>query len=44
MEWLLAGVWKLKRIRRNADGGRRRLCLGEEYIKHMLLDCLETGE
>jgi hypothetical protein len=37
-------VWKLKRIRRNTDGGRRRLCLGEEDIKQMLLDCLETGK
>ena len=42
--WLVAGAWKLKRIRRNTDWGRRRLCWGEEDIKHMLLDCTETGK
>jgi hypothetical protein len=34
---------EVDKIRRNTDEGRRRLCLGEEDNKHMLLDCLETG-
>jgi hypothetical protein len=37
-------MWKLKTIRRNADGGIRHLCLGEGYVKHMSLYCLETGK
>jgi hypothetical protein len=40
--WLLAGVRRLKRIRRNTDKGRCGLCLGEEDVKRILLDCLET--
>jgi hypothetical protein len=32
--WLLAGVWLLK--------GISPLCLGQEDVKHILLDCLET--
>lgn len=42
--WLLAGMWKLKGIRRNADKGRCLLCvcLSEVDVKHVLLDCLET--
>jgi hypothetical protein len=27
------------RVRRNADKGRCSLCLGEEDVKHILLDC-----
>jgi hypothetical protein len=38
----LAGVWQLKGIRRNTDTGRCCLCLGEENVKHLSLDCLET--
>jgi len=40
--WLLAGMWKLKGIRRNADKGRFPLYLSEVDVKHILLDCLET--
>jgi len=36
-------MWKLKGIRRNADKGRCPLCLSEVDVKHILLDCLETG-
>jgi hypothetical protein len=32
----------LKIIRRNTGEGRRRLCLGEEHIMHMLLHCSEN--
>jgi hypothetical protein len=35
-------VWQLKGIRRNMDKGRCPLCLVEEDVKHILLDCLET--
>jgi hypothetical protein len=40
--WLLAGIWQLKGVRRNADKGRCPLCLGEEDVNHMLLECKET--
>jgi hypothetical protein len=39
---LLAGVWKLKGIRKETGKGRCSLCLSEEDIKHILLDCTET--
>ena len=32
----------MKGIKRNTDEGRCLLCLSEEEIKPMLLDCLET--
>jgi hypothetical protein len=35
-------VWELKGIRRNTDKGSCTLCLGEEAVKHKLLDFLET--
>jgi hypothetical protein len=35
-------MWKLKGIRRNADKRRCPLCVGEEDVEHILLDCLET--
>jgi hypothetical protein len=31
-----------ERIERNSDKGRCPLCLGEEEVKHILLECLET--
>jgi hypothetical protein len=31
-----------KRVRRNADKGRCPLCLEEEDVKHILLECKET--
>ena len=37
---ILSGVWQLKGIRRNTDKGRCPLCLGEENVKHILLDGL----
>jgi hypothetical protein len=40
--WLLGGMWQLKGIRRNTDKGRCPLCVGEEDLRHMLLDCFET--
>jgi hypothetical protein len=33
----------LKGIRRNTDKGKCPLCLGEEDVKHILLDCLAAG-
>jgi hypothetical protein len=41
--WLLAEIWQLMRaVRRNVDKGRCPLCLGEEDVKHILLECKET--
>ena len=40
--WLLAGVWQLKGVGRHKDKGRCPLRLGEEEVKHTLLDCWET--
>jgi hypothetical protein len=40
--WLIAGIWQLKGVRRNADKGRCPLCLEEEDVKHILLECKET--
>jgi hypothetical protein len=40
--WLLAGAWQLEGGRRNTDRVRCPLCLGEEEVKHILLDCLKT--
>ena len=34
--------WQLKGIKRNPDKGKCNLCLGEEDIKPLLLNCLET--
>jgi hypothetical protein len=42
--WLLAAVWQLKGRRRHTGKGKCSLCLGEEDVTHILLDCLETGE
>jgi hypothetical protein len=36
--WLVAGVWQLTGVGRNADKARCLLCLGEEDVKHILLD------
>jgi len=36
------GVWQLKGVRRNTDIGRCSWCSGEEHVKHVLPDCLET--
>jgi hypothetical protein len=35
-------MWKLKVIRRNTDKGKCPLYLGEEDVKHILPDFLET--
>jgi hypothetical protein len=40
--WLIAGIWQLKGVRRNADKGRCPLCLEREDLKHILLECKET--
>jgi hypothetical protein len=40
--WLIAGIWQLKGVRRNADKGRCPLCFEEEDVKHILLECKET--
>jgi hypothetical protein len=40
--WLIAGIWQLKGVRRNADKGRCPLCFEEEDAKHSLLECKET--
>jgi hypothetical protein len=44
--WLLAGVWKLKGIRKKADQERRPLCLGEEMLntQYWTVQKLEIGE
>jgi hypothetical protein len=39
---LIAGIWQLKGVRRNADKGRCPLCSEEEDVKHILLECKET--
>jgi hypothetical protein len=36
--WLIAGIWQLREVRQNVDKGRCPLCLGEEDVKHILLD------
>jgi hypothetical protein len=41
--WLIAGMWQLIGVRRNADKGRCPLCLEEEDVKHVLLECKETN-
>ena len=33
--WLIAGIWELKGVRRNADKGRCPLCVEEEDVKHI---------
>jgi hypothetical protein len=33
--WLIAGIWQLKGVRRNADKGRCPLCFEEEDGKHI---------
>jgi hypothetical protein len=40
--WLIAGIWQLKGVRRNTDKGSSPLCLEEEDVKHILLECKET--
>jgi hypothetical protein len=40
--WLLAGVWQLKWLRRNSHNGKCPLCLEEEDVKHILLDCSDS--
>jgi hypothetical protein len=39
---LIAGIWQLKGVRRNADKGKCPLCLQEEDVKHILKECKET--
>jgi hypothetical protein len=40
--WLIAGIWQLKGVRRNADKGRCPLCFEKEDAKHILLECKDT--
>ena len=40
--WLIAEIWQLKGVRRDADKGRCPLCFGKEDVKHILLECKET--
>jgi hypothetical protein len=40
--WQIAGIWQLKGVRRNADKGRCTLCLEEDDVEHILLECKET--
>ena len=40
--WLPAGICQLKGVIRNTYKGSCPLCLGGEYVVHILLDCLET--
>jgi hypothetical protein len=42
IEWLIAGIWQLKGVRRNADKGRCPLCFEIEDVEHILLVCKET--
>jgi hypothetical protein len=37
--WLVAGVWQPTGVRRNTNKARCLFCLGEENVKHILLDC-----
>jgi hypothetical protein len=41
--WLIAGIWQLKGVRRNADKGRCPLCFEKEVVKHILLECKERN-
>ena len=38
---MFEGVWLLKEIRRNTDKGSCSLCLGEQDVKHILIESLE---
>jgi hypothetical protein len=40
--WLLAGIWQLRGVRWNVDKGTCPFCLGENDVKHILLDCKDT--
>jgi hypothetical protein len=40
--WLIAGIWQLKGVGRNADKGRCPLCFEKEVVRHILLECKET--
>jgi hypothetical protein len=40
--WLIAGMWQLKGVRRNADKRRCPLWFEKEDVKHILLECKET--
>jgi hypothetical protein len=42
ISWLLAGIWQLGGVRRNADKGRCTLCFEREDVKHIFLYCKET--
>ena len=42
MVWLLAAVGQLLWIRRKTCKGSCSLCVGEEDVHHMLLECLGT--
>jgi hypothetical protein len=40
--WLIAGIWQVKGVRRNADKGRCPLCFEKDDVEHILLECKET--
>lgn len=40
--YFLAEVWKSRGIRNKRDKGRRRLCIGKEDIKDIMVTCSET--
>jgi hypothetical protein len=40
--WLIAGIWQLKGVRRNADKGKCPLCFEKEDVAHILVECKET--
>jgi hypothetical protein len=40
--WLLAGVWKLRGIRKETGKSRCPLCLGKDYVRRSFLSCSET--
>jgi hypothetical protein len=40
--WIIAGIWQLKGVRRNAGKGRCPLCFEREDVEHILLEWQET--
>jgi hypothetical protein len=39
--WFMAGIWKLRGMRKGLEIGRCLLCNGEEDAVHILLKCPE---
>jgi hypothetical protein len=42
LDWMKAGVWKLRGIKRGWEKGTCPLYMGNEDVNHILLSCQET--